>query len=132
MRADERYPAQVFWSDEDEGFIAVAPDLPGCNAFGETQAEALSELEDAIAAWKQAALRAGNSIPAPSNLADQSFSGKVALRMPKSLHRDLVNAARAQGVSLNQYIIYLLGKNEQADRAVHAPLKPRQPSPLTV
>jgi hypothetical protein len=42
---DRRYPANVFWSEEDEGFIALAPDLPGCTAFGASQAEALDELK---------------------------------------------------------------------------------------
>jgi predicted RNase H-like HicB family nuclease len=58
-----RYPAQVSWSNEDGGFIAIAPDLPGCSAFGETQQEALAELQDAIAAWIEAAQSAGNPIP---------------------------------------------------------------------
>jgi predicted RNase H-like HicB family nuclease len=62
----ERYPAHVFWSDEDQGFIAIAPDLPGCSAFGETQAEALLQLHDAIRAWVKAARAAGNPIPKPS------------------------------------------------------------------
>ena len=62
----ERYPAQVFWSDEDGGFVAIATDLPGCSAFGETQHEALAELQDAIAAWMEAARSAGNPIPEPS------------------------------------------------------------------
>jgi predicted RNase H-like HicB family nuclease len=44
----KHYPAQVFWSDDDNGFIALAPDLPGCSAFGETRGEALTELDDAI------------------------------------------------------------------------------------
>jgi predicted RNase H-like HicB family nuclease len=61
-----RYPAQVFWSDEDEGFVAVATDLPGCSAFGDTQEEALAELRDAIEAWIEAAKSAGNAIPEPS------------------------------------------------------------------
>jgi predicted RNase H-like HicB family nuclease len=60
-----RYPAQVSWSNEDSGFIAIAPDLPGCSAFGETQQEALAELQDAIAAWIEAAQSAGNPIPEP-------------------------------------------------------------------
>ena len=62
----ERYPKEVFWSDEDEGYVALAPDLPGCSAFGTSEAEALSELEDAIAAWIGAAIVAGNPIPIAS------------------------------------------------------------------
>jgi predicted RNase H-like HicB family nuclease len=60
------YPAEVFWSEEDRGWIAVAPDLPGCSAFGESRPEALKELEPAIEAWIEAAKAAGNSIPQPS------------------------------------------------------------------
>jgi predicted RNase H-like HicB family nuclease len=60
------YPAEVFWSDEDERWIAVAPDLPGCSAFGESRPDALRELEAAIEAWIEAANAAGNSIPEPS------------------------------------------------------------------
>jgi predicted RNase H-like HicB family nuclease len=63
-----RYPAHIFWTDEDGGFIALAPDLPGCTAFGDTQVEALSELHYAIAAWIEAAKAAGNPIPEPSQL----------------------------------------------------------------
>ena len=61
-----RYPIQVFWSDDDAGFIATAPDLPGCSAFGQTQVEAVSEVKDAIDAWIEAMSAAGNPIPRPS------------------------------------------------------------------
>jgi len=61
-----RYPANVFWNDEDDGFIAAAPDLPSSSAFGRTAAEALAELEQAIEAWIEAATAAGNPIPEPS------------------------------------------------------------------
>ena len=50
-----KYPIEVFWSDEDEGYIAVVPDLAGCNAWGKTEAEAIREVHDAIAAWIKAA-----------------------------------------------------------------------------
>jgi len=104
-----RYPAQVFWSDEDEGFIAIAPDLPGCSSFGETQAEALAELKPAIEAWIEAARAANNPIPDPSDPALRSqYSGKVLVRMPRELHARLTGAAKAEEVSLNHYIVYLL------------------------
>ena len=57
-----RYPAQVFWNEDDKGFIAVVPDLPGCSALGQTQQEALHELQDAIQAWIETAQAAGNLI----------------------------------------------------------------------
>jgi antitoxin HicB len=104
-----RYPANVFWSDEDEGFIAVASDLPGCSAFGETQHEALTELQSAIAAWIKAARAAGNPIPEPSQPAvDNIYSGKILVRMPKSLHAQLAQVAKTEAVSLNQHIVFLL------------------------
>jgi predicted RNase H-like HicB family nuclease len=104
-----RYPAQVFWSSEDEGFIATAPDLPGCSAFGESQREALAELQDAIAGWIEAAQSAGNPIPEPSEPARYAeYSGKVLVRMPRELHGQLARLAKSENVSLNHYIIYLL------------------------
>ena len=51
---DSRYLIEIFWSDEDQGFIAIAPDLPGCSAFGETQQQAAAQMQDAIASWLEA------------------------------------------------------------------------------
>ena len=102
MTDANRYPANVFWSEEDEGFIAVAADLPGCSAFGETQHEALTELQSAIVAWIEAARAAGNPIPDPSQpAAENLYSGKNLVRMPKSLHAQLARAAKTEAVSLN-------------------------------
>lgn len=61
-----RYSVTAFYSDEDGGFIALAPDLPGCSAFGDTRQEALAELAPAIEAWIEAARGAGNLIPDPA------------------------------------------------------------------
>ncbi len=108
----DHYAAQVFWSDDDEGYIALAPDLPGCSAFSKSADGALAELRHAIEAWLKAATAAGNEIPSPSSAPEpQSFSGKFALRMPKELHASLTHQAETQGVSLNQFIVYLLAKN---------------------
>ena len=46
-----KYPIEVFWSDEDEGYIAVVPDLPACNAWGKNEPDAIREAHNAIAAW---------------------------------------------------------------------------------
>ena len=109
MTDTDRYPAHVFWSENDKGFVAVVPDLPGCSAFGQTQREALEELQDAIHAWIEAAQAAGNPIPEPSApAADHLHSGRVLLRMPRRLHAQLAQAAKCEGVSLNQYLVYLL------------------------
>lgn len=102
------YPAKVFWSQEDEGFIALAPDLPGCSAWGQTEAEALTELRSAIAAWIAAAQSAGNPVPLPTVETEPDVSGKLLLRLPKSLHASLIRSAATEGVSLNQHLVALL------------------------
>ena len=76
MKKAGRYRKQLFWDEEDEGFIAIAPDLLGCSVFGETEQEALSELADAIIAWINAAQAAGNIVPKPSRQpVNKLFSG---------------------------------------------------------
>jgi len=60
------YPAIVFYSDEDQGYIAKAVDLKGCSAFGETPERALKELETAVELWLSVAENDHAEIPAPS------------------------------------------------------------------
>ena len=59
------YHINIFYSEEDEGYVADIPDLEACSAFGETPAEALAELERAKAAWLEAARTEGKTIPPP-------------------------------------------------------------------
>lgn len=99
-----RYPLNIFWSEEDKGFIAEAPDLPGCTAWGTTEAEAAREAQDAIAAWLAAAKSAKRSVPKPS-VAERvgHYSGKFLVRVPRTVHARLAREAQQQGVSLNQW-----------------------------
>ena len=59
------YHINVFYSEEDGGYIADIPDLDSCSAFGQTPEQALSEVERAKTAWLEAAEREGKPIPAP-------------------------------------------------------------------
>jgi len=61
-----RYAMEIFYSEEDEGFIALAPELPGCSAFGKDEEEALKELKVAIDLWLWTARKEGRKIPATS------------------------------------------------------------------
>lgn len=60
------YHINVFYSEEDEGYIADIPDLPNCSAFGTIPEEALREVLKAKEAWLEAARNAGKPIPPPS------------------------------------------------------------------
>ena len=59
------YHINIFYSAEDEGYIADIPDLISCSAFGATPEEALKELKLAKDAWLDAARASGNPIPQP-------------------------------------------------------------------
>lgn len=59
------YLIEIHWSDEDQGFIATVPDLPGCCAWGRSVADAAREIEDAQAAWIAACLSSGEPLPRP-------------------------------------------------------------------
>ena len=68
------YPVTIFYSEEDQGFIAVVSDLPGCSAFGETQEEALKQVQAARNLWLEVAQKEGRLIPEPSEVAVEQYS----------------------------------------------------------
>jgi predicted RNase H-like HicB family nuclease len=59
------YHINIFYSEEDEGYIADIPDLHGCSAFGTTPAEALTAVEQAKTAWLESARAENIPVPAP-------------------------------------------------------------------
>jgi len=62
---DRKYEIIIFWSDEDEAFVAEVPELPGCMADGKTYREALANAEQIIEEWIETAKQEGRSIPQP-------------------------------------------------------------------
>ncbi len=65
MPNEPRYEVILYWSDEDQAFIAEVPELPGCMADGATYQEALTNVEVIIAEWIDAATELGREIPEP-------------------------------------------------------------------
>jgi predicted RNase H-like HicB family nuclease len=62
---ETKYEIIIFWSNEDEAFVADVPELPGCVAHGSSHAEALSHAEEAIVLWVETARELGRPVPQP-------------------------------------------------------------------
>ncbi len=60
-----KYEIIIYWSDDDDAFVAEAPELPGCTAHGDTAQAALSSCEEAVALWIETAKHAGRPVPVP-------------------------------------------------------------------
>ena len=60
-----KYEIILYWSNEDAAFIAEVPELPGCMAHGDSQADALKNVNEAIQLWIDTAREFGDSIPQP-------------------------------------------------------------------
>ncbi len=78
-------------------------EFPGCYAFGDSPDEAFAMLEDVAKSWIESELAHGKEIPPPS--VSHGFSGRIALRLPKSLHRLATRMAKQDGTSLNQFLM---------------------------
>ena len=103
--------------DEGEnysGWFARVVELPGCMTQADTFAELSEMIEEAMALWIETALEDGETIPLPRSVDD--FSGRFVIRIPKSLHKELVEMAEREGVSLNTYVNVALGKTIGQER----------------
>jgi predicted RNase H-like HicB family nuclease len=65
MSDDYRYEIIMYWSEEDQAFIAEVPELPGCAADGTTYQEALANVQVIITEWIETAKELGRPIPQP-------------------------------------------------------------------
>ena len=104
------YRMEIVEDKEEGGFVVSFPDLPGCITCGETLENAIANAADAKKTWIEAALEEGVEILEPNSL--QDYSGQFKLRMPRSLHRSLAEHSQREGISMNQYCVYLLSKND--------------------
>ena len=103
------YPMEIVEDEDEGGYVLSFPDLPGCLTIGETIKEAIENSEDAKRQWLKAAIEEGIEIAEPK--LNDDYSGQFKLRIPKSLHRSLALNSKKEGISMNQYCLYLLSKN---------------------
>jgi antitoxin HicB len=111
------YTIKVVYDNDNEnpGWVGEVAELPGCFTQADTFEELGDMIEDAMRSWLTVALEAGLPIPEPQP--DEDYSGKFVLRLPRSLHRQLTEAAQREGVSLNQYINVALAREVGAASA---------------
>jgi len=105
------------------GYLITFPDLPGCMADGQTEAEAVENGRDAFAATLSALSDMGRNIPAPTFVPDDvtafDASGKFLTRVPKSIHVRLSTRAKIEDVSLNTLVLTFITEG-LSRREMHA------------
>jgi antitoxin HicB len=109
-------------TDEEQPWCARVEDLAGCTASGASAVDAVAAVPGAIAAWVTEALAEGREVPEPRSA--RSYSGRLLLRMPLSLHAELAQAAERDQVSLNAYITAQLAVAVRAHPAGRAAERP--------
>lgn len=89
--------------DETGGYVASIQEFPGCVAEGDTPDAAIQNLDKAAASWVQVALSNGFEIRDPVSF--HGYSGKIALRIPRGLHKQVAELAELEGSSINQLLV---------------------------
>ena len=99
-------PYQVNIHREPDGtYVGSVVEFDVCMSEGKTISELMKNIEEAKYLWIEATMDSGVTIPEPG---DKEYSGSFLVRLPKTLHRELVRNAKKEGVSLNQYVAYQL------------------------
>lgn len=112
------YSRVVVPDNETETHTAYMLEFPGCVAQGDSVAAAYENLERAAEAWIEAARDLGQEIPPPAE--EETYSGRVLVRLPRSLHRRAAGAAARDATSLNQFIVAAVAERVGATVALTA------------
>lgn len=105
---DLNYRIEVVKEDEG-GYVISIPELKGCITTAENIDDGMRLIEDAKKEWIKAAIESEYEIPEPNSI--EKYSGQFKLRIPKSLHMELAEKSKQEGISMNQYCLYLLSKS---------------------
>lgn len=103
------YRIEIVKDEIEGGYVLSVPKLKGCLTCADQLEKGIEMLDDAKKQWLITALEEGYEIPDPDVPVD--YSGQFKLRLPKSLHKELAEKSKQEGISMNQYCLYLLSKN---------------------
>jgi predicted RNase H-like HicB family nuclease len=112
----------------DEGYIATSPEWPGLSAYGENQEGAIREMQTVLALAIEVSLEDGDTLPTPAEAAPVKLpSGRIHLRLARSLHGLVSERAKQDNVSINTLLVQLIsaGIGTPAKAEAHAPVKER-------
>ena len=104
------YRLEIVPDTAEGGYVASFPELKGCITCADTLEAAAANAEDCKREWITAALEDGIEIPEAAQ--EVEYSGQFKLRIPKTLHKSLAEHSKREGISMNQYCLYLLTKND--------------------
>lgn len=109
-----RHPyARVVIPVEPNSFHAEILEFPGCFAQGETVEKAYANLEIAAESWIDSCLARGQEVPQPSS--SLTYSGRIAFRLPRSIHRRAAQLAERDASSLNTFLVSAVAEKVGAE-----------------
>lgn len=99
------YLIRIFWSEEDDCYVAEVPELKGCSGLGATPEKAIKEAVKSIKSWIQVAKRESVPIPKPMGA---RHSARINLRLPEEIVDEIKRDATERQMSINQYLLWRL------------------------
>lgn len=124
------YPFEV-WKCDDDGvadFLVTYKDVPLAMGAAKTQKEALRLARESLETVLEDLEERGEPIPKPTirSLAEEEATGRITFRMPKSLHRKLIERSQRDGVSLNTSILVALSAYLAIKEKETVPFRPKE------
>jgi predicted RNase H-like HicB family nuclease len=98
----DHYTYRVWWSAEDDEYVATCLELPSLSWLAKDQIKALKGVEQLVRGVVADLIASGDHVPEP--LGERSYSGRFNLRLPPELHRELAVEAAEHGISLNRLV----------------------------
>ena len=99
---DDRYTYRVVWSQEDEEYVGLCVEFPLLSWLAPVPEDAFAGIRQVVAEVVEDMKATGDPIPEP--LITRAYSGRILLRVPPEVHRDLTLQAAEEGVSLNRLL----------------------------